>query len=132
MAALAALMGDRTAIALLCSLFAALSVQEYLEPFHPHYTDYALVCLDLVVLSTILRPNMRMADELIAALFLVSWFGIVASRMGYGDDGLRYQASWACVVLQFILCFPVAKLQKGLELFSHGPLRPSEGFNARG
>lgn len=106
-ASVSALMGSRTALALLCSLAASFLMTD----------SVGLFLLDLLVLCAILRPNMTLADELIAALFVVAWAGYLA------DDQLRYDASYACVVLQMLLTLPVGRLQRGLELFSHGPLR---------
>lgn len=112
-----ALMGSRTALALLCSLGVAMGIQRGIYPTQPDLVNALLFLLDLAVLCVILRPNMTLADELIAALFVVAWAGYLA------DDQLRYDASYAVVILQMILTLPVERLQRGLGMFSHGPLR---------
>lgn len=101
-AGLAALMGSRTALALLCSLVASFLMTGNL----------GLILLDLAVLAVILRPNMTLADELIAALFIVSWAGML------GDDQLRYDASYAVVVLQMLLCLPVERVRLEATILS--------------
>lgn len=111
---LAALMGDRTAAALLCSLGASFLMTG----------SAGLFLLDIAVLCVILRPIMTLADELIAALFVVAWVGYLA------NDQLRYDMTYAVVVLQMILTMPVTRLQNGLNVVSHGPLRGIKSLGA--
>jgi hypothetical protein len=99
---LAALTGDRTACALLGSLGASFLITSSL----------GLWMLDLAVLAVILRPGMSMADELIAALFLIAWPFYLAS------DGLRYDASYAVVLLQLLLTAPITRIRKEAVIFA--------------
>jgi len=93
-AIVSALMGNRTAWALLCSLGASFWVAD----------SKGLFLIDLLVLCVVLRRNMTLADELICAAFLPAWFAYLL------DDGVRYEMGWACVVLQMLLCLPVRRI----------------------
>lgn len=120
-------MGNRTAIALLCSLAAAKGVEALVVPVSPDAVDPLLIVIDLAVLRVVARPNMGLADELICALFIVAWLGVAAHWTGFDQTGwLRRDATAACVVLQLLLCLPIQRMQRGLKEFSHGPLRPAE------
>lgn len=105
----AALMGDRTAFALLASAFVSWWVQS------PHWQIWA--SLDFAVLSVIIRPNMGVADKLIAALFPVAWVSYCLPEWD------RYNGSAAVVALQLYLTFPVTKIQRIMGKVSHGSLR---------
>lgn len=106
-------MGNRTATALLASYLYAATLEWLQVPFSP-----ALWLLpDLCVLWIIVRPNMGLADEMITALFLPSWFAYSAEPV------MRYEIGMGVVILQFLLCFPMLKRQRGDGCVSHGPLR---------
>lgn len=118
---LAALMGDRTACALLGSLVVSKGVEMFARP---DIVDPMLIAIDLAVLRVVVRPNMGIAEDLICALFVVAWLGVAAHWAGYDASGwLRRDASAACVALQLLLCLPVRRLQQGLSFYSHGPMR---------
>lgn len=99
-AGLAALMGNRTALALLCSLGASFLMTD----------SIGLFLLDVAVLCVILRPNMTLADELIAALFVVAWAAYFA------DDQFRYDVGYAVVVLQMMLTIPARALAEEITI----------------
>lgn len=119
-AVLSALMGNRTALVLLCSFFSGKGVEWGIYPNAPDYVNICLIGIDLCALRFIVRRNMGIADECIAALFLVAWLGYAL------DEEARYNFAWVCVVLQMLLTFPLRGIQKGLKEVSHGPLRPLE------
>lgn len=95
-AAVSALMGNRTACVLLVSLAASFFV----------HTSPGLFLLDLGALALIVRPHMGLADEMIAVLFTFAW-----AFYGAGEQ-LRYDAAWTVVVIQNMLCLPVAAIRR--------------------
>lgn len=95
-----ALMGSRTALALLCSLGASFLMTD----------SIGLLLLDLAVLCVILRPNMTLADELIAALFVVAWASYPAGEQ------LRYTVTYMVVVVQIALTVPAQALAEEVTI----------------
>lgn len=106
-------MGNRTAGALLCSFLYAKGLDGLSVPFS---LPLWLVA-DLAVLALIVGRNMTLQDELVAALFPVAWWAY------FTDAETLYQVTLFVVVMQFLIVLPWFKLQKGLEFFSHGPMR---------
>lgn len=72
---------------------------------------------DLAVLALIVRPNMNLQDELVAALFVPAWWAY------FTDAQTLYEVTMFVVIAQFLIVLPWPSLQRGLELFSHGPAR---------
>lgn len=99
-------MGNRTAFALLASVFTSWLLQS------PHWQVW--FGIDLMVLSAILRRNMGAADKLICLLFPVAWVSYCLPEWD------RYNGSAAVVVLQLLLTFPVRKFQRIFGSVSHG------------
>ncbi|MEW9855937.1 hypothetical protein [Novosphingobium sp. M1R2S20] len=117
LAVLPAVMGNRTAWALLASYVYACGLEWLGVPFSlPLW-----IAADLFVLAVIVRPNMSLADELIAVLFLPSWWGYAAEPV------LRYEIGMGAVFLQFLLCLPVCKPQGTTGSVSHGSIKNVHG-----
>lgn len=105
-----AIMGNRTACALLASLAYAAILERLAIPFGPVW-----MLADLAVLAIILRPNMTLQDELIAALFVPAWVGYAL------DAETNYTIGMFVVTMQLLICVPWIWLQKGGGDVSHGP-----------
>jgi len=88
-----ALMGDRTAIALLSSLLYVSVLEQLQVPFH----SVIWVAADVAVLALIVRRGMRLRDELIAILMLMAWVGYAM------DAGSNYAIGVFVVTLQLLL-----------------------------
>jgi hypothetical protein len=110
LAVLPAIMGNRTAWALLGSYVYACTLERLGVPF---WAPLWLVA-DFMVLVAIASPVMGLADEMIAALFLPSWFAYLCEPV------LMYEIAMGAVALQFLLTLPVQKLQKIQGNVTHG------------
>lgn len=113
MAVLPAVMANRTAAALLCSLLYVKGLDWLAVPFSLPLWLIA----DFAVLALIVRRNMTLQDELVAVLFLPAWWSY------FTDAETLYEVTMFVVIMQFLIVMPWPRLQKGLEFFSHGPMR---------
>jgi hypothetical protein len=95
----AILVGNRTAIPLLVSVFVSLG----LIVRHIDLGDWGLFAIDIVTIALIAHLSYfrRSTDILIVVLFIVSWSAQVEG--GY----TRYYGTWGVVIAQLLLTFPL-------------------------
>lgn len=113
LAVIPAMMGSRTAAALLCSLLYAKGLDALAVPF---WLPLWLLA-DLAVLAVILGPNMTLQDELVAALFIPAWWAY------FTDPVTLYEITLFIVVMQLLIVLPWPKFQGTSGSVSHGSLK---------
>jgi len=116
----AALMGSRTALALL----AGTAVQTALELFGAPFYPWLWMLVDLWVIGAIVGLRMSVSDAFVVALFVPAW------AFYFIDGDMAYAGSVTVCSGQFLLAFPWRKVGKHLKalhlkenLFDHFDLR---------
>jgi hypothetical protein len=96
--------GNRTAWALLASVGLCFAFDHFGVPFN--FVVWMLI--DLAVVAVIIRPTMTAVDCIVIALFIPAWcFYLLPAET-------RFAGSFAVVVAQLVLTFPVEALRGAL------------------
>jgi hypothetical protein len=121
----AALLGSRTALALLCGTFVDKALTVLGVPFDPNlWMAVDLMVMAAIGINAILRLALDRTDKVVLALFLPAWW------FYYIDGWNGYAGSVAVCSSQFLLVFPWGKAWRRAK---ETPLPPDpfEDFDLR-